>query len=116
MALQQGSIIWVVVSDHAGRNPKCRPAVVVTPTNEIVEGETFVVVAATSTISKPLPDNHIDLPWKADRHPVTGLFKRCVAVCDWLAEISHSDVEAVGGIVPPTVLNQILSQIPASDS
>lgn len=112
MALQQGSIIWVVVADKGGVNPKCRPAVVVTPTDEITDDDTFVVVAATSTFTKPLPENQIELPWKAGGHPVTGLYKRCVAVCDWLAEVSHSDVDSIGGIVPPAVLRKILAQIP----
>jgi mRNA-degrading endonuclease toxin of MazEF toxin-antitoxin module len=53
VSLTQGSIVWVVVSDAAGRNPKCRPAVVVTPIDEITDDNSFVVVAATSTFSKP---------------------------------------------------------------
>ena len=114
MALQQGSIIWVVVSDQAGRNPKCRPAVVVTPSEDISDDDTFIVVASTSKFSKPLPDNRIELPWKHGKHPVTGLYMRCVAVCDWLAEIAHEDVEGIAGIVPPRLLAKILEAIPSA--
>ena len=115
MSLQQGSIIWATVADQAGRNPKCRPAVVVTPTHEISADDTFVVVAATGTFSNPLPDNRVELPWQAGGHPATGLYKRCVAVCDWLAELNVADVVSVGCVVPPAVLNRILDKLP-SDS
>jgi mRNA-degrading endonuclease toxin of MazEF toxin-antitoxin module len=110
--LQQGSIVWVTVDDQAGRNPKCRPAVVVTPTSEIVPGEAIVVVAATSTFSKPLPANRIVLPWKPGRHPVTGLYKECVAVCDWLVEIDQAAVVSIGGVCPPGTLAAILAALP----
>lgn len=112
MALKQGSIVWVEVADTAGRNPKCRPAVVVTPTNEISEEDTFVVVAATSSISDALPENIVELPWHADRHPKTGLYKQRVAVCDWLIEISHVQVQSTAGTVPQNVLQQILDSLP----
>jgi mRNA-degrading endonuclease toxin of MazEF toxin-antitoxin module len=110
--LQQGSIVWVRVGDQAGRNPKCRPAVILTPTNEISPGEQLVAVAVTSTFSKPLPQNQIELPWQHGGHPVTGLKKRCVAVCDWLIEVDQSAIEAIGGVAPPLVLTAILAQIP----
>lgn len=112
MSLKQGSIVWVVVSDQAGRNPKCRPAVVVTPTDDIVQDASFVIIAATSTFSSPLPDNRIELPWHPARHPVTGLYKRCVAVCDWLTETTHDKVQGEAGVVPPGVLARILQKIP----
>lgn len=114
MTLQQGSIVWVNVSDQAGRNPKCRPAVVVTPDSEIKPGETIVVVAATSTFSRPLPTNRVAIPWQRGRHPVTGLYKQCVAVCDWLLEVEQADVAEVAGVCPASVLAQILSQLPPS--
>ncbi len=82
MALQQGSIVWVEITDPENRNPKCHPAVVITPTEEIEESTTLVVVAATSTITDSLPKNIVELPWHADRHPKTGLYKRCVVICD----------------------------------
>ena len=112
MALRQGSIIWVQVNDPAGRNPKCRPAVVITPTEEIKPGEVLVAVAATSTIPNPLPDRVVELPWHANRHPLTGLYKRCIAVCDWLIEFSQEDVQKVGGFVPSATLLKILARLP----
>jgi mRNA-degrading endonuclease toxin of MazEF toxin-antitoxin module len=107
--LQQGSIVWLTVADQAGRNPKRRPAVVVTPNEKIADDGTIQFVAAVGTFSKPLPANRIPLPWKRERHPVTGLYKECVAVCDWIIEAPASDIEAVGGRLPTEVLAKILS-------
>ncbi|MEX2288310.1 MAG: type II toxin-antitoxin system PemK/MazF family toxin [Planctomycetaceae bacterium] len=112
MALQQGSIVWVHLDDQAGRNQKCRPAVIVTPSHEIVPGQTIVAVAAVGTFSKPLPENHVPLPWQRGGHPVTGLYKECIAVCDWLVEIKPDAIVSIGGVCPPHVLRKILSKLP----
>ena len=109
MLLQQGSIVWVSVSDPNGVNPKERPAVVVTPTEEIVSGEAIVLVAVTSTFTRPLPANRIELPWHTAGHPVTGLKRRCVAVCDWLITIDQTAIINIAGNVPNRVLNTILA-------
>lgn len=109
-ALRQGQIVWVEIRDSAGRNPKCRPAVVLTKTSEIHDGEPIVVVAATGRIDQPLPKHHVALPWMHSRHPVTGLYKPCVAVCDWLAEIEPSQVISVGGNVPTHIMMEIVRQ------
>ncbi|MSR59806.1 MAG: hypothetical protein EXS05_19575 [Planctomycetaceae bacterium] len=112
MPLQQGSIIWVRVVDRNGRNSKCRPAVIVTPTAEIVPGARLIAVAATSTLSRPIPQNQIELPWHNNGHPKTGLYKRCVAICDWLFEFDQDAIEDSPGIVPPAILRNILANIP----
>jgi hypothetical protein len=44
---------------------------------------------------------------------MTKLKAECVAVCDWLAEIDQSSIEAIGGVCPQKVLIQILAMIPA---
>lgn len=79
---------------------------------EIAPGESIVVVAATGSYTRPLPANCVELPWHADRHRVTGLYKRCVVVCDWLVEVDPSMIEDVAGITPPSVLHRILAQLP----
>lgn len=112
MVLQQGSIVWVEVSDPAGRNPKCRPAVIVTPDAEICAGQPIVVVAATTKVGQPLPANRVPLPWQAGKHPITGLYKECVAVCDWLVEIDQSQIKDIAGVCPPDILSTILVQLP----
>lgn len=110
--LKQGSIVWVEVHDQAGRNPKCRPAVVVTPDTEINGVDPVFVVAATTTFSKPLPANTVALPWHASKHPVTGLKKECVAVCDWIVEIQPSHIQTVVGRCPVAILTEILRRLP----
>jgi hypothetical protein len=72
----------------------------------------LVAVAATSTFKKPLPKNQIELPWMSGGHPVTGLNRLCVAVCDWLIEFERAAIVEIGGITPPGVLAAILAMLP----
>lgn len=116
MPLQQGGGVWVCVPDPNGVNLKERPAVVVTPTEAIVPGEAIVLVAVTSTFTRPLPANRVELPWHNAGHPVTGLKRRCVAVCDWLIVVDQAAVIGVAGTVPIRVLNSILAQLPPPSS
>jgi mRNA-degrading endonuclease toxin of MazEF toxin-antitoxin module len=111
--LCQGRIVWVTLSDQSGRNPKHRPAIIVTPTADIDPAGKVVVVAATSTFTKPLPVNLVPLPWQNGGHPVTRLYKPCVAVCDWVCVIPVSAIGAEGGVVPKPLLDQILLKLPA---
>lgn len=116
MALQQGSVVWLTVVDPAGRNPKLRPAVVLTRTSEIVEGGQVVVACATTRIDHPLPENHIKLPWNANGSAKTGLRKPCVVVCDWLYVADLAGIEQIGGVVPATVLHEILARLPSIEA
>ncbi len=112
MTLQQGSIIWVELVDPAGRNPKTRPAVVLTASHELLAGGKIYVAAASSTFNEPLPVNQVALPWHPQKHPVTGLRKKCVVMCDWIAEIDSAQILEIGGVCPPAILFQILAQLP----
>ena len=112
MALQQGSIVWVELVDPAGRNPKTRPAVILTPSHEILPGGQIYVAAASSTFNVSLPVNQVALPWHPQKHPVTGLRKKCVVVCEWISEIDPAQILEIGGICPPAILFQILAQLP----
>jgi mRNA-degrading endonuclease toxin of MazEF toxin-antitoxin module len=112
VAIQQGSIVWLNLDDQAGRNPKCRPAVVVTPTHEISQHDDLQLVAIVGTFSKPLPPNRILLPWQHGKHPGTGLYKECVAVCDWILDVPLSAIVSVGGLCPRPTLKKILAQLP----
>lgn len=66
----------------------------------------------TGTFSRPLLANRVELPWQNGKHPVTGLYKPCVAVCDWLQEIDQAAIVSIGGVVPSVVLANILSKLP----
>lgn len=112
MALQQGSVVWLTVLDPAGRNPKKRPAVVLTRTSEIVDGGRVVVACATTRIDRPLPENQVPLPWSANGSARTGLRRPCVVVCDWLYVADLTCIEQIGGVVPARVLQEILARLP----
>jgi hypothetical protein len=69
-----------------------------------------LAVAITGTLSLPLPNDHVELPWHAQKHPRTGLTKRCAAVCSWLLEVMEEDVVSIGGRVPDNKLLEILEK------
>ncbi len=113
--LQFGQIVWAEVADANGiRKP--RPAVIVTPTERISPSGTLEVVAITSRLPQPLPEDHVLLPWHPRGHPRTGLKLKCAAVCTWLCRILASDIQSVAGIVPGPLLLTILSKIATAQS
>jgi hypothetical protein len=57
---------------------------VVSPTDELGEGLLFKVVAITTFIPDPMPDDHVLIPYQRPRHPRTALDKRAAAVCSWI--------------------------------
>ena len=98
--LQRGDIVVQQVLDEQGRNPKTRPFVVVTATEEIEETGVAWGVGVTSTLPHKLTDNYVLLPWHPNKHPRTGLKKKCAAKCDWLDEIMDPANARVMGHVP----------------
>lgn len=110
--LQQGRIVWVTVCDPNGENPKERPAVIITATEEIQLDQPIVAVAITGTLENPLPPECVELPWHRNKHPRTGLKKRCAAQCHWLITMNQDDIKEYAGIVPETKMIEILARIP----
>ena len=108
--LVTGRIVWAEIADANGHR-KLRPAVVVTPTDRLVSSPLVDVVAVTSRLDDPLPDDYVLLPWHAQRHPRTGLNRQCAAVCNWLSQIAESDIQDTAGIVPTREMQAILSRI-----
>ncbi len=53
-----GSVAWAELEDANGIK-KIRPVVVVTPTAEIATAKTVHVVAITTRLPEPLPDDHV---------------------------------------------------------
>lgn len=111
MKLAQGSIIKASVLDPQSRNRKERPLVLLTPTLIIPQAPVLVAVAITSTLRDPLPDTYVLLPWHNARHPVTGLNRKCAAVCDWRTELKPEDILAVTGRCPSRELGEILTKV-----
>lgn len=111
MPLQQGSIVWATIADEHGRNHKSRRTILVTPTQEFDASDEVVVVAITSTFDKPLPENRIELPWARHGHPVTGLTKPSVAVCDWLVRLPKAQIATTGHRCPAPLLRAVLERV-----
>ncbi len=112
----RGQIVLAEVLDPQGRNPKTRPLVIVTETEEIREDQPFFGIAITGTFSLPLPDDCVKLPWDRQGHPRTGLKKPSVAVCGWPEELRHDSIRRVMGVVPAKELLEILQKIRALES
>ncbi len=110
MKLALGAIVWVEVPDANGIR-KARPAVIVTPTDRISETAPLDVVAISSRLPDPLPEDHVLLPWHAQGHPRTGLNRRCAAVCAWVVRVTPADVQSVSGLVPDPIMQTILAKI-----
>jgi len=88
--LQLGRIVWAETADTNGVR-KLRPAIVVTSSDRITPAAPLDVVAVTSRLPEPLPNDHVLLPWHAQGHPRTRLNRKCAAVCTWMARISPDD-------------------------
>ena len=99
-SLCRGRIVWVELLDPPGRNPKCRPAVIVTPDAEIKpDGEVWVVAISSQLGTAPAEDQ-VELPWDPRGHPKTKLKERCAAVCSWMERVSVANIQESAGIVP----------------
>jgi hypothetical protein len=112
--LAPGCIVWADdVLDPAGRNPK-RRGIVVLEHQTRATGEVEVVgVAVTGTFPKPLPADHVELPWKRDRNVRTRLDKPSAAVCSWVVHATFPSEAAVliGGFVDGPQLNTIRAKV-----
>jgi mRNA-degrading endonuclease toxin of MazEF toxin-antitoxin module len=111
--LKTGRIVWAEIADANGIR-KLRPAVIVTPTEGLTEAGPFDVVAVTSRLADPLPDDHVLLPWDAKGHPRTKLNRRCAAVCTWMTQIVEGDIQDLAGFVPTAVMTAILTKVEAA--
>lgn len=105
-----GSVVWASVEDAQGFR-KRRPAVIVTPiTGKAAAGQNVRVAAVTTRLPDPLPEDHVLLPWDAHGTARSGLRRKCAAVASWLIEVRVDDLEVVG-VLPPTVIDELLAKI-----
>jgi mRNA-degrading endonuclease toxin of MazEF toxin-antitoxin module len=105
-----GSVIWAELVDANGFR-KVRPGVVVTATADIAAGQPVRVVAITTRLPQPLPDDHVMLPWNRQGTARSGLRRKCAAVASWQVEIPVADVRQVVGILPPATIGELLAKI-----
>jgi hypothetical protein len=108
-----GQIVWVEIADANGIR-KARPAIVMTKDDRIVPAGLVEVVAITSFLPDPLPDDHVLLPWHAQGHPRTGLNRKSAAVCTWQARVFLSDIQNVVGVVPSPIMLEIVTKVASS--
>lgn len=102
--LARGRLVWVELLDPRGRNPKVRPAVVLTPTAAIRPDGSVEVVAVTGTTGEIPEGLAVRLPWERRGHPDTKLAKPCVVACHWVAEVPGSAIQSVHGCVPDRLM------------
>jgi mRNA-degrading endonuclease toxin of MazEF toxin-antitoxin module len=112
---ERGRIVWVELPDPQGRNPKCRPVVILTANEEIQLGESLVGAAISTTFDPSHSKEHVELPWHRSGHPKTGLNKRSVAVCNWLIEFEEAAIQEFAGVVPGKKLIEILQKVAAME-
>jgi mRNA-degrading endonuclease toxin of MazEF toxin-antitoxin module len=116
LPLCRGRIVWVELLDPQGKNPKCRPAVIITPDADIrPDGEVWVV-AISSQLDAAAAADQVKLPWERRGHPRTGLKEECIAVCTWLERVSVASIQECAGVVPGRQLLDILARIKPLDS
>lgn len=111
MAIQQGSVIWAEVPDPRGNNHKVRPLIVVTKNSEIVGDDLIAAIAVSTLFSLPLEDYEIPLPWSEKGHPLTGLYRACVAVCNWVVPVDPTTIKAIRGPLTSQLLTSIIEKV-----
>jgi mRNA-degrading endonuclease toxin of MazEF toxin-antitoxin module len=110
---QLGSVVWAEVEDANGFR-KVRPAVIITQTADISSGKPVRVVAITTRLPAPLPDDHVLLPWDRQGKARSGLRQKCAAIASWQAEVPTADVQQVVGVLPPAVIAELLAKVAAA--
>ena len=105
-SLLQGTIVWATMLDPRGMNPKCRPGIVLN--NGHQPGEQIVVAALTTSFREPLDSQIVEISCDSG----TLLKKRCVAVCNWIVEITEADVVSIGGRVGISTMQTIIANLP----
>jgi mRNA-degrading endonuclease toxin of MazEF toxin-antitoxin module len=105
--LTEGRLVWVELSDPQGRNPKVRPAVVLTPTEDIRPDGVIAVAAVTGVVDEIPKGSAVPLPWDRRGHPETKLTKPCAVACHWTAAVPVSAVQSVRGFVPARLMYRV---------
>ncbi|HEV2949813.1 MAG TPA: type II toxin-antitoxin system PemK/MazF family toxin [Gemmataceae bacterium] len=114
--LCRGRIVWVELLDPQGRNPNCRPAIIVTPDDDIREDGEVWVVAISTQLNQAPAEVQVELPWHRSGHPRTKLKERCAAICTWLEKVSVANIRGLAGTVPGRQLLEILTRIKLPDA
>ncbi len=107
-----GDIVMARVSDPSGAKiDHDHPVIIVTPTSQIAPEAEVRVVVISHSIQKPRPTGHIPMPWSPGRPPVTGLWRECVAKCDWTPAVLCAQLRNRIGITPKGIMDQIYVEL-----
>jgi len=112
----QGRIVWVEVPDLQGRNPKKRPAVIISADKDIRPDGEVEIVCITTEIGRSPPEECVALPWHRAGHPRTKLKEESEAVCTWNLMIPVSAIREFGGLIPLPIYLSILQKCKAIKS
>jgi hypothetical protein len=111
LPLRQGRIVWVTVLDKRGANPKRRPVILLTPPDQVPEGQPLIGVAVSTQPTDPLPPECVRLPSNRQKQGSSRLPERCAAVCDWAVQFFEKDIEEVGGLIYGSLLLEIVEKV-----
>lgn len=114
--LCQGRIVWVVIDDPQGRNPKRRPALVVTRTDDLAEATHVKVVGITTREDLAPEAARTELQYDPTGRCRSGLRERSWAVSIWVKTVPVTAIESLGGVVPGLQLAEVLRKIEAVDT
>jgi hypothetical protein len=110
-ALRQGTILYVYVLDRQGKNPKRRPVILLTPPDQVPEGEPLIGVVVSTQPKDPLPDECVRLPSNRQKQGSSRLPERCTAVCNWAVQFYPEQIEEVGGMIYGELLFEIIEKV-----
>jgi hypothetical protein len=100
------------VPDGNGHNDYDRPVIIMTPDEEIANGEELygIVCSHSSALKNPLPHYYIALPYQPQGKVRTKLKKPTVAICTWAIPVKRESIKSCGGTVPPGTLELIIDK------
>jgi hypothetical protein len=108
-----GRVVWVAIPDPQGRNPKRRPAIILTPTDQITPDGDVWVIGITTKFGQAPPEVQTELQYDPRGNCRSGLREQSWAVATWVMQVPVSSIEAYGGTIPGPQMAEIHSKINA---
>ena len=110
--LEQGYIVEAHVPSQRGQTKVSRPAVVISPNNELKAGGNIVVVGITTSYrSSDPPSRYFALEFNPAGGCATGLRRESWAVMDWIEEIPRTAINAYKGQLSMREMTMLLIKI-----
>ncbi len=106
-SIQRGTVVWAIIADPAGRNPKDRPAIVLDNQEDINAGRDLYVAVITTDFTYPLASGWFAVPSKPGGDCDTGLPEACVVKSDWLDLVPQADVLRITGRAPARLIRLV---------